>query len=316
MTRPLGGDGRRVHRGSMRPDSRLVVFVTIATLTRVAGQAPPPPPASGGNVTDPNAPPAPPAALTIEEMKTRAAEKLISVPRFTKGEEQCYFFLRSDPSVQPMADRFFLLPPGRTWGNVPFSVFNFTDEDFGTGFAPTGPEELIVDFEVVFTPIGSKVTTEDLYLTDEKGSVDSRMFRVLPSMPGDPNEVSKTSTPYARIDRSSAAHADDVLTTMSTAGNVSAILKPDLPGTYMVLVTVLDSCNVTAQAVSNVTAFCAHEPVPRVGNETSGVMYWRQAEAMKHATETHAMGWWPPLRLDGSATLLADTNASTACLWL
>ena len=34
--------------------SRLVVFVTIATLTRVAGQAPfpPPPPASGGNVTD------------------------------------------------------------------------------------------------------------------------------------------------------------------------------------------------------------------------------------------------------------------------
>ena len=36
-----------------------------------------------------------------------------------------------------------------------------------------------MDFEVVFTPIGSKVTTEDLYLTDEKGSVDSRMFRVL-----------------------------------------------------------------------------------------------------------------------------------------
>ena len=309
MTRPLGGDDRRVHRGSMRPDSRLVVFVTIATLTRVAGQTPfPPPPPSGGNVTDPNAPPAPPAALTIEEMKTRAAEKLISVPRFTKGEEQCYFFLRSDPSVQPMPDRFFLLPPGRTWGNVPFSVFNFTDEDFGTGFAPSGPEELIVDFEVVFTPIGSKVTTSDLYLMDEKGSVDSRFFRVLPSMPGDPNEVSETSTPYAWIDRASAAHADDVLTTMSTAGNVSAILKPDLPGTYMVLVTVLDSCNVTTQAVSNVTAFCAHEPVPRVGNETSGVMYWRQAEAMKHATETHAMGWWPPLRLDGSATLLADVR--------
>ena len=309
MTRPLGGDDRRVHRGSMRPDSRLVVFVTIATLTRVAGQTPfPPPPPSGGNVTDPNAPPAPPAALTIEEMKTRAAEKLISVPRFTKGEEQCYFFLRSDPSVQPMPDRFFLLPPGRTWGNVPFSVFNFTDEDFGTGFAPSGPEELIVDFEVVFTPIGSKVTTSDLYLMDEKGSVDSRFFRVLPSMPGDPNEVSETSTPYAWIDRASTAHADDVLTTMSTAGNVSAILKPDLPGTYMVLVTVLDSCNVTTQAVSNVTAFCAHEPVPRVGNETSGVMYWRQAEAMKHATETHAMGWWPPLRLDGSATLLADVR--------
>ena len=159
MTRPLGGDDRRVHRGSMRPDSRLVVFVTIATLTRVAGQTPfPPPPPSGGNVTDPNAPPAPPAALTIEEMKTRAAEKLISVPRFTKSEEQCYFFLRSDPSVQPMPDRFFLLPPGRTWGNVPFSVFNFTDEDFGTGFAPSGPEELIVDFEVVFTPIAVSYT--------------------------------------------------------------------------------------------------------------------------------------------------------------
>ena len=62
------------------------------------------------------------------------------------------------------------------------------------------------------------------------------------------------------------------------------------------------------QAVSNVTVFCAHEPVPRVGNETAGFRYWDQAQAMKHATETYAMGWWPPLRLDGSATLLADVR--------
>ena len=182
-----------------------------------------------------------------------------------------YFFLRSDPSVQPMPDRFFLLPPGRTWGNVPFSVFNFTDEDFGTGFAPSGPEELIVDFEVVFTPIGSKVTTSDLYLMDEKGSVDSRFFRVLPSMPGDPNEVSETSTPYAWIDRASTAHADDVLTTMSTAGNVSAILKPDLPGTYMVtrhrprFVR-----NVTAQAVSNVVRLRARARAARGQRDVRG----------------------------------------------
>jgi hypothetical protein len=60
--------------------------------------------------------------------------------------------------------------------------------------------------------------------------------------------------------------------------------------------------------VSNVTVFCAHEPVPRVGNETAGFRYWDQAEAMKHATETYAMGWWPPLQLDGSATLLADVR--------
>ena len=173
----------------------LVAFTVMATLTRVAdGQAPyPPPPGPGANATDPNAPPAPPAALTIEEMKLRAAEKLLPIPRFTKGEEQCYFFLRDDPSVSPMEDRFFLLPPGRTWGNVPFSVgANFTDESFGTGgSSPTGSEELIVDFEVVFTPIGSKVTTADLYMTDEMGSVDAQMFRVLPSMGGDPTEVSQ-----------------------------------------------------------------------------------------------------------------------------
>lgn len=60
--------------------------------------------------------------------------------------------------------------------------------------------------------------------------------------------------------------------------------------------------------MSNVTVFCAHEPVPRVGNETAGFRYWDQAQAMKHATETYAMGWWPPLRLDGSATLLADVR--------
>ena len=63
----------------------------------------------GANATDPNAPPAPPAALTIEEMKLRAAEKLLPIPRFTKGEEQCYFFLRDDPSVPTHGGPF--LPP-------------------------------------------------------------------------------------------------------------------------------------------------------------------------------------------------------------
>ena len=78
----------------------LVAFTVMATLTRVAdGQAPYSPPGPGANATDPNAPPAPPAALTIEEMKLRAAEKLLPIPRFTKGEDQCYFFLRDDPSV-------------------------------------------------------------------------------------------------------------------------------------------------------------------------------------------------------------------------
>ena len=237
----------------------LVAFTVMATLTRVAdGQAPyPPPPGPGANATDPNAPPAPPAALTIEEMKLRAAEKLLPIRRFTKGEEQCYFFLRDDPSVQPMEDRFFLLPPGRTWGNVPFSVgANFTDESFGTGgSSPTGSEELIVDFEVVFTPIGSKVTTADLYMTDDMGSADAQMFRVLPSMGGDPTEVSKTSTPYTWIDRTDAKYVADVLTTLPNAGNVSAVLKPDLPGTYMVLVTVLDSCNVTTQVSSSLFSY-------------------------------------------------------------
>jgi hypothetical protein len=136
---------------------------------------------------------------------------------------------------------------------VPFSVgANFTDESFGTGgSSPTGSEELIVDFEVVFTPIGSKVTTADLYMTDEMGSVAAQMFRVLPSMGGDPTEVSKTSTPYTWIDRTDAKYVADVLTTLPNAGNVSAVLKPDLPGTYMVLVTVLDSCNVTTQVSSS-----------------------------------------------------------------
>ena len=89
----------------------LVAFTVMATLTRVAdGQAPyPPPPGPGANATDPNAPPAPPAALTIEEMKLRAAEKLLPIPRFTKGEEQCYFFLRDDPSVPAHGGPF--LPP-------------------------------------------------------------------------------------------------------------------------------------------------------------------------------------------------------------
>ena len=61
----------------------------------------------------------------------------------------------------------------------------------------------------------------------------------------------KTSTPYTWIDRTDAKYVADVLTTLPNAGNVSAVLKPDLPGTYMVLVTVLDSCNVTTQVSSS-----------------------------------------------------------------
>ena len=112
-----------------------------------------------------------------------------------------------------------------------------------------------MDFEVVFTPIGSNVTTADLYVTDEMGSVAAQMFRVLPSMGGDPTEVAKTSTPYTWIDRTDAKYVADVLTTLPNAGNVSAVLKPDLPGTYMVLVTVLDSCNVTTQVSSSLFSY-------------------------------------------------------------
>lgn len=80
-----------------------------------------------------------------------AKRRVLAMPRFLKPEDQCYQLLKKPPSVKSVPDRFFLLPPGKTWGNLPFTTFNLTDEDFSLGPsepAPKGPDELVVDFEL------------------------------------------------------------------------------------------------------------------------------------------------------------------------
>ena len=133
-------------------------------------------------------------------------------------------------------------------------------------------------------------------------------FRVLPSSPSDPASVDPTSVPYLRVDRQLAAYQDDLLLTMRNAPNVTAILRPDLPGTYMVLVTVIDACNSTAQVTTNVTALCQYAPVVAVSNRTRGDQPWNQRAAMDQVSETHAFGWWPAHALDGSPTRLRETD--------
>ena len=111
-----------------------------------------------------------------------------------------------------------------------------------------------------------------------------------------------TSEAYAAVDRTLAEHENDILLTMAHAPNVTAILTPDAPGTYVVLVTVADACNATASALTNATAMCSHRPVAAVTNETDGVRPWDQKLAMAHVSEKYAFGWWPAHALDASAT--------------
>ena len=168
-----------------------------------------------------------------------------------------------------------------------------------------------MDFELVGVPLGSALTTADLELVlpDGRGATstppDRKRIRVLPSDPADAAVVDVdplTSEAYAAVDRTLAEHENDILLTMAHAPNVTAILTPDAPGTYVVLVTVADACNATASALTNATAMCSHRPVAAVTNETDGVRPWDQKLAMAHVSEKYAFGWWPAHALDASAT--------------
>jgi hypothetical protein len=152
------------------------------------------------------------------------------------------------------------------------------------------------------------VTTDSIQIVTATGAVsNSSFFRVLPSTSSSASAVDTTSTPYAKYNRTTdAAFADDVLVTADTAGAVTAVITPDLPGSYHMLVTTIDACNRTDQAKFNVTAFCAHAPTPAVTSATSGNVPWDQAAAAGEVDDEHAFGWFPSHALDASATTLSD----------
>lgn len=207
-------------------------------------------------------------------------------------------------------DRFFLLPPGKTWGNLPFTTFNLTDEDFYLGEsepAPKGPDELIIDFELITVPYGSNVSTSDVTMVHLYGTSTATNYRVLPSSDF-AMVVDVETTQWKAVNRTAPEYQHDLLLTMLTAPNVSVVMRPDVAGTYQMLITVVDACNSTAQAVTNVTVLCSHAPVPRLKNGTSGEQPWRQKEAMAEVSETHSLGWWPAHALDATPTVLENTD--------
>ena len=104
-----------------------------------------------------------------------------------------------------------------------------------------------------------------------------------------------TTTPYLAIDRLLAAFEDDAITTTADAASVAAILTPDLPGTYVVLITAVDACNATSHAFVNVTTLCSHVPRPAVAR-LAGRSRWDQRSAAARTRTTHA-----PARVVGAA---------------
>lgn len=94
-------------------------------------------------------------------------------------------------------------------------------------------------------------------------------YRVLPSSDF-AMVVDVETTQWKAVNRSSPERKDDLLLTMLTAPNVSAVLRPDTAGTYQVIITVVDACNSTVQVVTNVTVLCSHAPVPRLAPNVSG----------------------------------------------
>ena len=134
-------------------------------------------------------------------------------------------------------------------------------------------------------------------------------IRVLPARSGSPSEVDATTTPYLAIDRLLAAFEDDAITTTADAASVAAILTPDLPGTYVVLITAVDACNATSHAFVNVTTLCSHVPRPAVASASAG------ASPRGPALRRRARGRRAPARvvgaaraLDGSGTAAVDAS--------
>ena len=172
-----------------------LVFATFVSV--VVAQTPPPPNA----LTPPSPPPLPPgfngtgeAVLTIPQVKEAALERVLSLGRFTKPPEQCYFRILEPPTVAGADDRFFLLPPGKTWGTLPFGFANLTDADFGSpGANPTGSEELIVDFELVRSTVPSPASRS---LLDRPHSAVS-LRAELPSRPPDPPPTRLPFSPFS-----------------------------------------------------------------------------------------------------------------------
>jgi hypothetical protein len=320
--------------GSARPTSAQDANATNATNATASvnvTMAPPPPaqpspPPAEATV----APPPPPARPSMDELKATAARRVLDIPRFFKTEDECPEELLAPPSVVAAPDRRFLLPPGRTWGPLSFEPAAVTDEDFTRDDLPEPErylEELVVDFALVAAPDASNLTSADVSLmvpvsaeeTDAEGGGEATAettravaaksyIRVLPARSGAPSVVDETTTPYLAIDRLLAAFEDDAITTTANAASVAAILTPDAPGTYVVLITAVDACNATSHAFVNVTAMCSHVPLPAVKRESIGAAIWNQREAAKYADEAHPLGWWAPRVLDGSGTEAVDAS--------
>ena len=117
-----------------------------------------------------------------------------------------------------------------------------------------------------------------------------------------------TTNQWKAVNRSSPEHVDDVLLTMVSAPGVIVLVRPDIAGTYQMLVTVVDACNSTVQAITNVTVLCSHAPVARLKDGTAGEQPWRQKAAMAEVSETYALGWWPSHVLDATPSFLEDTD--------
>ena len=313
--------------GSARPTSAQDANATNTT-NATASIAPPSPPPAEATV----APPPPPVRPSMDELKAAATRRVLDIPRFVKTEDECPEALLAPPSVVAAADRRFLLPPGRTWGPLSFEPTAVTDEDFTREDVPEPErylEELIVDFALVAAPDASNRTSADLRLmvparAEETGAdadggeavtdttplaVAAKSYiRVLPARSGSPSEVDATTTPYLAIDRLLAAFEDDAITTTADAASVAAILTPDLPGTYVVLITAVDACNATSHAFVNVTTLCSHVPRPAVASASAGASRWDQRSAAAHADDAHPLGWWAPRALDGSGTAAVDAS--------
>ena len=313
-----------------RPTSGQDVDTNSTNVTdtgNVTGTPPPPvtsaPPPDEATI----APPPPPSRPSMDTLKALATKRVQTIARFMKTEDECPAALLAPPAVTGASDRHFLLPPGCTWGPLSFDLSTMSDEDFTREDVPEPErflEELVVDFELVAVPDASALTSTDVVLMVPTAAADERSdgglsssslqvavksyIRVLPAQRTSPTLVDTTTVPYNAVDRLLAAFEDDAITTTATASSVAAILTPDAPGTYVVLITAVDACNSTSHAFVNVTALCSHMPQPVVGSNSLGVSLWDQASAANYADDAHPLGWWAPRVLDGTQTLANDLD--------
>ena len=187
------------------------------------------------------------------------------------------------PSVALSDHQWWLLQPGRTYGEL---FVDFTVSDANVIGANGTQDRLIGRWSFAQQPEHSRLRDEDI--------LNGLVFA---------NESGVYSTNYTALTGTS----DELFWTLNVSevewfDRSPAAFVPDAAGLYVVSLNVTDACNATADEVTNITLRCDYDPRAGLTHNAARASVMNGRRALRFADFEHPLGWFEPVRLDGSAS--------------